>query len=208
MTPTGTATSTASANAVRPSSTVAGRYPRATRIAGSRKWIERPKSPCATWPRNTAYCTGSGRSVPSSLATRANSLRGASGGSSSGTGSPDSRMTTKTTVETSQREIAARRRREARNGRSPRMVAGTEPGVPSRPVSLRAAELEVETADFELLERIGRPLHILLEAVILVRLDHGDPGQVLQEELGHPLVCARPEFFVDREARGAAELVE
>ncbi len=90
-------------------------------MAGSRKWIERPKSPCTTWPRNTAYCTGSARSVPSSLATRAYSLRGASGGSSSGTGSPDSRMTTKTTVDTSHTAMSARVRREARKVTRARM---------------------------------------------------------------------------------------
>src|SRR2546425_863997 len=40
----------------------------------------------------------SGRSRPSSARTRKISLRGASGGSRSGTGSPDRRMTTNTTV--------------------------------------------------------------------------------------------------------------
>src|SRR5262249_57633189 len=73
---------------------------------------------------------------------------------------------------------------------------------------LRAAELEVEAANLQLLEWIGRPLHVPLQAVVLVRLDHGDPGQMLEEELGHPLVRAGAELLVDREARGGAELVE
>src|SRR5262245_50136742 len=144
-----------------------------------------PKSPRRTLPRKTAYCTGMGRSRPSSARTRANSLCGASGGSRSGTGSPDSRMTTKTTVETSQSAIAARMSREATKGRSPRMGSGAEPrGLRPRAAGLRATELEVEAPDLELLEGIRRPLHVLLQAVVLIGLDHGQPGQVLQEELG------------------------
>ena len=53
--PTGTATTTANRKAVRPSSRVAGRYPMTTREAGSLKWMERPKSPRRTLPRNTPY---------------------------------------------------------------------------------------------------------------------------------------------------------
>ena len=61
--------------------------------------------------RKITYCTGSGLSRPSSRRTRRISLVGASGGSRSGTGSPDRRMTTKTTVETSQSAMRARKRR-------------------------------------------------------------------------------------------------
>src|SRR5262245_35800513 len=151
-----------------------------------------------TCPRNTAYCTGSGRSRPSSARTRANSLCGASGGSRSGTGSPDSRMTTKTTVDTSQSATAARRSREARKGRSPRMsqwggAVRLRPGA----TGLRPAELEVEATNLELLERVRRPLHVLLQAVVLVGLDDGQPRQVLEEELRHPLVGVGAELLVD-----------
>src|SRR5437867_2190269 len=209
MTPMGRAITIASAKAVRPSSSVAGKYPRTTPKAGWRKWIERPKSPRSALPRNTAYCTGSGRSRPSSARTRKISLRGASGGSSSGTGSPDRRMTTNTTVETSQSAMAARSSREPRKGRRPRMRDGAEPErAPPGYAALRAAELEVEAPNLELLQRIRRPLHVLLQAVVLVRLDHGDPGQMLEEDLRHLLVRVTAKLFIDREARGGAELVE
>ena len=49
--------------------------------------------------RKTPYWTEIGRSRPSSRRTRSISAMGASGGSRSGTGSPDRRMTTKTTVD-------------------------------------------------------------------------------------------------------------
>ena len=102
-TPIGNATTSATTKATSPSSNVARRYDRATSIAGWRKWIERPKSPRSTFARKTPYWTGRDRSRPRSRRTRSISEIGASGGSSRGTGSPDSRITTKTTVETSQR---------------------------------------------------------------------------------------------------------
>ena len=129
--PTGTATSVASTNAVRPSSRVAGMRADTTEKAGSRKWIERPKSPRRMLPRKTAYCTGSGRSRPSSARTRKISLRGASGGSSSGTGSPDSRMTTKTTVETSHSAIRART--QARAEKADDVTHEVRAGAPAAP---------------------------------------------------------------------------
>ena len=49
------------------------------------------------------------------------------GGRSRGTGSPESRMTTKTTVETSQRAIRARKSRWTMNGKSPRMGKAPSP---------------------------------------------------------------------------------
>src|SRR5512145_367129 len=175
-------------------------------MAGSRKCSERPKSPRRTLPRNTAYCTGSGRSSPSSRATRAYSLRGASGGSSSGTGSPDSRMTTKTTVETSQRATRARSSREPRNVTSERMEAAGAPRP--RPVHLlRALELEVEAPDLERLVGVRRPVHVLLQPVVLVGLHDRDPREVLEDDRGHLLVGLRAELLVDREARGLAQLV-
>src|SRR3989442_406068 len=89
-----------------------------------------------------------------------------------------------TTVETSQSAMAARSSREPRKGRRPRMRDGAEPErAPPGYAALRAAELEVEAPDLELLQRIRRPLHVLLQAVVLVRLDHGDPGQMLEEDL-------------------------
>ena len=42
--------------------------------------------------------------------------------------------------------------------------------------------------DLELLVRVRRPLHVLLQAVVLVRLDHRDPREVLDPDLGHLLV--------------------
>src|SRR5947207_1034476 len=154
-------------------------------MAGSRKWIERPKSPCTTWARNTAYCTGSGRSVPSSFATRAYSLRGASAGSSSGTGSPDNRMTMKTTVETSQTATRARMKRAARKATTARMdKAGRSANAPAGR-RLGAAELEGEAANLQRLVGIRGPVHVLLQTVILVRLDDRNPRQVLEEDLRH-----------------------
>jgi hypothetical protein len=120
-TPIGTAISAARMNAVSPSSMVAGRYEVTTCMAGCRKWMDRPKSPSKTLRTKTRYCTGSDRSRPSSARTRKISLRGASGGSRSGTGSPDSRMTTNTTVDTSQSATSARRSRLPRKVRSARI---------------------------------------------------------------------------------------
>src|SRR3989442_550514 len=78
----------------------------------------------------------------------------------------------------------------------------------TRKISLRAAELEVEAADLELLQRVRRPLHVLLEPVVLVRLDHRNPRKVLEGDLGHLPVRVGAELLVDREAGGVAELVE
>ena len=157
----GIATRMASPNAVSPSSTVAGKRSTTTSRAGDLTRIDWPKSPRSTLPRKTAYCTGSGRSRPSSARTRANSLRGASGGSSSGTGSPDSRITTNTTVETSHSATRARPRRPARKTRKARSAAG--PALPPRPGPAPGSGPggTVEATDLELLERVRRPLHVL-----------------------------------------------
>ena len=80
-------------------------------MAEVRKWMERPKSPRKACLRNTPYWTGIGRSRPSSCRTRSISAMGASGGSRSGTGSPDRRMTTKTTVTTRQSATSVRKSR-------------------------------------------------------------------------------------------------
>src|SRR5437016_5324433 len=80
--------------------------------------------------------------------------------------------------------------------------------APPRETGLRAAELEVEAPDLELLERVRRPLHVLLQAVVLVRLDHREPGEILEEKLGHLLVCVGAELLVDRKPRRVAQLVE
>ncbi len=64
-----------------------------------------------TFARKTPYWTGRDRSRPRSRRTRSISEIGASGGRSSGTGSPDSRITTNTTVETSQRATRVRNSR-------------------------------------------------------------------------------------------------
>src|SRR5438874_7423360 len=122
-------------------------------------------------PAKTAYWMGSARSRPSSRRTRMISLVGASGGKSSGTGSPDRRMTTKTTVVTSQTATSARRSLGARKPRTPR-IGYERPGpLGPRPLTtLGALELEVELPDLELLVRIGPEINVLLQAVVLVRL--------------------------------------
>src|SRR5713226_3864007 len=74
--------------------------------------------------------------------------------------------------------------------------------------TLRATELEVEAANLELLVRVRRPLHVLLQAVVLVGLDHRNPREVLEEDPGHLLVGTRAELLVNREAGGVAELVK
>src|SRR6185369_3641223 len=172
--------------------------------------MDRPKSPRSALPTNVRYCTGSGRSSPSSRRTRSISLVGASGGRSSGTGSPDRRMTTKTTVVTSQTATSARRSLGARKPRTPR-IGYERPGprcLGPRPfITLGALELEVELPDLELLVRIGPELDVLLKPVVLVRLDDRQPGEVLEEDRGHLLVGLRPELLVHREARGVAQLV-
>src|SRR5262245_64500865 len=123
-------------------------------------------------------------------------------------------MTTKTTVETSQSAMRARKSRWPRNGRNPRMTElplarplphGERPGEERR---LRATELEVEAAKLELLVRVRSELHVLLQTVVLVRLDHRQPGQVLQEDLGHLPVGLPAELLVHAEARRVAQLVE
>src|SRR5262245_60025456 len=180
-------------------------------MAGSRKWMERPKSPRRTLPMKTAYCTGRGRSRPSSRRTRSISLVGASGGSRSGTGSPLSRITTKTTVVTSHTATSARSSLETRNARMPIIsvdaARGPDGGAPGGEV-LRALELEVERPDLELLVRVRRELHVLLQPVILVGLDDRQPHEVLQKDLRHFLVGLATELLVHREARRVAELVE
>src|SRR5207249_6082394 len=178
---------------------------------GSRKWIERPKSPRTALARNTRYCAGSGRSRPSSRRTRKISLRGASGGKRRGTGSPERRMTPNTTVETSQTAIRARRSRGARKRRTPRIGAtarGPDPRGPGPRGALGATESQVEAPDLELLVRVRRPLDVLLETVVLVGLDHGNPRQVLEEDLRHLAVGLGAKLLVHREPRGLTELVE
>src|SRR5882724_6533666 len=70
------------------------------------------------------------------------------------------------------------------------------------------SELEIEAPDFELLVRVRRPLDVLLEAIVLVRLDDGQPRKVLEEDPGHLTVRVAAELLVDGEARGIAQLVE
>src|SRR5207302_10301178 len=80
--------------------------------------------------------------------------------------------------------------------------------APPPETALRAAELEVEATNLELLERVWCPLHVFLKSVVLVRLDHRDPREMIEEDLGHLLVGLAAEFLVDREPRRVAELVE
>src|SRR2546422_7828690 len=87
-------------------------------------------------------------------------------------------------------------------------VCSSDLRAPPPEAGLRAAELEVEAADLELLQRVRRPLHVLLEPVVLVRLNHRNPRKVLEGDLGHLPVRVGAELLVDREAGGVAELVE
>src|SRR5579862_18348 len=168
--------------------------------------MDRPKSPCRMLPRKTAYCTSSGRSSPSSCRTRKVSDGGASGGSSSGAGSPDSRMTTKTTEETSHSATSVRTSRYARNAPKPRIVTRGDPrGAPD---GLGAPHVEVEAPDIELLVAVWREAHVFLHPVVFGRLDHRYPRQVLERDLGHPLVVAVAKALVHAEARLVAQLVE
>src|SRR6266850_4607149 len=179
-------------------------------MPGHAKMVSVTTSPRSALPTNFRYCTGSGRSSPSSRRTRSISLVGASGGRSSGTGSPESRMTTKTTVVTSQTATSARRSLAARKPMTPRIGQG-RPGPrcwEPRPLTmLGALELEVELPDLELLVRIGREVDVLLQAVVLVGLDDRQPREVLEEDRGHLLVGLGAELLVHREARGVAQLV-
>src|SRR5215472_2880714 len=78
----------------------------------------------------------------------------------------------------------------------------------ARRQTLRAAEFEVEPPNLELLIRIRRPLHVFLQSVVLVGLDHGQPRKVLEEDPGHLPVGLAAELLVHREARGVPQLVE
>src|SRR5215813_10348617 len=87
-------------------------------------------------------------------------------------------------------------REESATGAAPAAPSAAAPFKRSRrvsfmvdpPVSLKtrlcAAELEVEAPDLELLVRVRRPLHVLLQAVVLVGLDDRQPREVLEEDLG------------------------
>src|SRR5262249_27224992 len=100
------------------------------------------------------------------------------------------------------------RGRSARARAADRKRAGARAslgGLPTRRRPSRAAELEVELSDLELLVRVRRPLDVLLHAVVLVRLDHGQPGQILEEDLGHVPIGLAPELLVDGEARRVAQ---
>src|SRR2546426_9044340 len=117
-------------------------------------------------------------------------------------------MTTKTTVETSQTATRARARRAARKVTRARMDEAGRSGSAPAGRRLGAAELEREAADLELLVGVRRPLEVLLQPVVLVRLDDGNPRQVLEEDPGHLLVRLAAELLVDGEARRLAQLVE
>src|SRR5215469_3348131 len=71
-----------------------------------------------------------------------------------------------------------------------------------------AAKLEVELADLELLIRVRGPLHVLLLPVVLIRLDDGNPREILEKDLGHVAVGFAAELLVDGEARGVTQFVE
>src|SRR5215468_12363140 len=73
---------------------------------------------------------------------------------------------------------------------------------------LGAAELEVEAPDLELLVGVRGELDVLLHAVVLVGLDHGNPRQVLEEDLGDVSIRLPPELLVHRETGRVPELVE
>src|SRR5262245_45549630 len=73
---------------------------------------------------------------------------------------------------------------------------------------LGAPQFQIEAPEIERLVRVRRDLDVLLESVILVGLDYDDPRVVLQQEFRHLPVRLAAELFVEREAGGAAQLVE
>src|SRR2546430_4350892 len=73
---------------------------------------------------------------------------------------------------------------------------------------LGAAELEREAANLERLVGVQRPLDVLLQPVVLVRLNDGDPRQVLEQDPGHRLVGLAAELLRDAEAHHLAQLDE
>src|SRR5262245_44189653 len=117
-------------------------------------------------------------------------------------------------------DVWALARAESATGAAPAAPRAAAPLSRSRRVSfmvdppvslkstLRAAELEVEPPDLELLVRVRRPFHVLLEPIVLVGLDDREPREVLEEDLRHLLVRLAAELLVDREARRVAQLVE
>ena len=93
---------------------------------------------------------------------------------------------------------------------SPFRTSGTEGLLFGEPSArcLRAQEPEVEPAQLDELGRVGPPVDVPLESVRLDRLENRDPGEVLQEHLGHLPVGLAPDLLVDARLRGAAEFVE
>jgi hypothetical protein len=53
--------------------------------------------------------------------------------------------------------------------------------------------VEVEPSKVELLDGTRGELDVPLKTVVLVGLDHDDPGMFLQEDRGHPSVGIVPE---------------
>ncbi len=132
----GTATSSARANAARPELERRGQVA-AHDLNGRLAEVDRAAEVAAHDVAEEHRVLHGQRTVqPSSARTRKISLRGASGGSRSGTGSPDRRMTTKTTVETSQSAIQRAEEPGAEEGEEPaheplaRGPAGSGPGRP------------------------------------------------------------------------------
>src|ERR1700757_3279166 len=72
----------------------------------------------------------------------------------------------------------------------------------------RATHLQIEAPDLQLLVRIRRPLDIPLHAVGFDRLDHGNPGQILEHDLGHFPVRSTTNVIVDAEVRRRPQFVE
>src|SRR6266542_2314200 len=71
-----------------------------------------------------------------------------------------------------------------------------------------AVELEHLLAELELLIRARTPLDEVLDAVALDRLDHRDPGQIVQENRMHLVVVIGSQLRVHAEARLVAQAVE
>src|SRR5215813_7650577 len=101
-----------------------------------------------------------------------------------------------------------RRRTAHTDKRTRRGKGGAPPGSGLRASRLGATEPEVEAPDLELLVGVRGELDVLLHPVVLVGLDHGNPRQVLEEDLGDLSIRLAPELLVHGEASGVAELVE
>ena len=135
--PMGTPIATVTTTADSVSFIVAGMAPAIISATGWRVWNERPRSPWRAFTRKSAYCTGSGRSSPSSRRMRAMVSGSARFSKAAVTGSPGTTCIRMKVMRLTPRRTGTpcRRRRttKASTGISPRRPSGRGPAgaVPS-----------------------------------------------------------------------------